>query len=66
MFHKPNSEYRTRSIVGKDLKVPNRNLCVTRKALPYSGATLYNQLPSQIRRASTFKTFKTMSYKHFM
>ncbi len=66
MFHKSNSEYRTKGIVGKDLKVPNRNLCATRKALPYSGAILYNYLPSHIRKCSTFKTFKTMAYKYFM
>ncbi len=65
MFHKSNSEYRTRSIIRKDLKVAYSNLCVTRKALPYSGATLYNQLSSQIRKDSTFKTFKTMACNHF-
>ncbi len=31
IFHKSNSEYRTRSIVRRDLKVPNRNMCITRK-----------------------------------
>ncbi len=44
----------------------NSNMCLTRKALPYSGATLYNQLPSQMRKASTFKSFKTMAYKYVM
>ncbi len=63
IFHKSNSEYRTRSKVRKELKVPNRNVCITRNALPDSGATLYNQLPSQIRKASTFKS---MAYKHFI
>ncbi len=46
MFHKSNTE--PECTCNSNLYVQ----CNKKKALPYSGAILYNQLPSQIRKAS--------------
>ena len=41
-------------------------LTIRQKALPYTGATLYNSLPLEIRQSTTLNTFKIRAYKHFL
>ncbi len=65
MFQQKNGRT-TRSSTRGDLCIPSSNLCVTRKALPYSGANIYNSLPCHIRQSSTLNSFKTHAYKYFM
>jgi hypothetical protein len=38
--------------------IPRNKLAIRRKALPYSGATLYNSLPLEIRNSSSVASFK--------
>ena len=56
----------TRSSTRQDLCIPKAKLTLTRKALPYSGATLYNKLPLNVRGAMTLKDFTTKAYQHYM
>ncbi len=65
MFKQKDTRF-TRTIDRRDLAVPKANLCVTRKALPYSGAVVYNALPADIKSANTIMQFKTLAYKHYL
>jgi hypothetical protein len=42
---------------------PKEKLCIRRKALAFSGAMLYNELPDEIKQANSVKEFKTLVYK---
>jgi hypothetical protein len=42
------------------------DLAIRRKALPYSGATLYNSLPLEIRNSSSVASFKIRTYQYFL
>ena len=52
----------TRSSVGNDLWIPQTKLTIRRQALPYSGATLCNSLPLEIRQSTSLNTFKIRAY----
>jgi hypothetical protein len=56
----------TRSSADNDLWVPRNKLAIRRKALPYSGATLYNSLPLEIRNSSSVASFKIRTYQYFL
>jgi hypothetical protein len=56
----------TRSCPDNDLWVPRNKLAIRRKALPYSGATLYNSLPLEIRNSSSVASFKIRTYQYFL
>ena len=56
----------TRSTQNNDLYVPNNKLNLTRNGLAYSGATLYNILPSNIRNIRSLASFKKELYKYFL
>ncbi len=48
------------------LYIPKRNLCVSWRALHYSGGTLYNTLHSSTQSCSFLSSFKHRTFKHFM
>ncbi len=48
------------------LYIPKRNLCVSQRALHYSGATLHNTLNSSTQSCSSLSSFKHRTFKHFM
>jgi len=56
----------TRSTQNNELYVPNNKLNLTRNGLAYSGALLYNILPSNIRNTKCLATFKKELYKYFL
>ena len=56
----------TRYSQANKLYVPNRKLCVSRRALRYNGATLYNSLDRKIQDCTTLNAFKYQAYKSFM
>jgi hypothetical protein len=56
----------TSSSADNDLWVPRNKLAIRRKALPYSGATLYNSLPLEIRNSSSLASFKIRTYQYFL
>ncbi len=68
MFQKVSdvSQRTTRSSVNNQLYIPNRHLCVSRRALSYSGATLYNMLNDDIKSSVSLASFKHKAYKYFM
>ena len=66
MFKKNATSRVTRSSVREDLIVPKSDLCVSRKALLYSGAIIYNSLPNDIKVANNIMQFKTLAYKHYL
>ena len=68
MFHLKSANLTrvTRSTTRQDLCIPKAKLTLTREALPYSGAILYNNLPLNIRGAKTFKDFTTKAYHYFL
>ncbi len=48
------------------LYIPKCNLCVSQRALRYSGATLNNTLDSSTQSCSSLSSFKHRAFKHFM
>ena len=56
----------TRSSQSKNLYVPRKKLCVSRRSLRYSGAVLYNALGSTIQDCQSLASFKYKAFKHFM
>ncbi len=46
--------------------LPNRELCVSRRALQDSGTTGYNSLDTIIQSSQTLASFKHNTFKHFM
>jgi len=49
------------------LWVPTKyKLSITRKGLPYSGATIYNTLPEDIKTVKSIKLFKHKLHKYFL
>ncbi len=56
----------TRLSTTNSLYIPKRNLCVSRRAVRYSGATLYKTLDSSTQSCSSLSSFKHTAFKHFM
>jgi len=56
----------TRSTQNNDLYVPYNKLNLTGNGLAYSGAILYNTLPSNIRNIRCLATFKKELYNYFI
>ncbi len=56
----------TRLSTTNSLYIRKRNLCVSRRTLHYSGATLYNTLDSSTQSCSSLSSFKHRAFKHFM
>jgi hypothetical protein len=54
------------SIDTTKLYVPKMDLCVSRRAIRYSGAVIYNTLDQHTRQSQSLGIFKTRAYKHFM
>ncbi len=48
------------------LYISKRNLCVSRRALPNSGATLYNTVDLSTQSCSSLSSFKHRTFKHIM
>lgn len=66
IFKNSVSQRVTRSTQNNDLYVPDSKLNLTRNGLAYSGAILYNILPSNIRKIRCLTTFKKELYKYFL
>ena len=60
-FNRIDHNYSTSST---DVNIPKVKLEVGKMTFQYTGAVLYNDLPSKIKQSSTFKTFKTKVFKH--
>ncbi|KAK3103380.1 hypothetical protein FSP39_018833 [Pinctada imbricata] len=58
-----NSLYTLRSVTGNDLQVPRHKTESFKRSLQYSGVSLWNELPSNIKEASSLFSFKNCLYK---
>ncbi len=56
----------TRLSTINSLHIPKRNLCVIRRALNYSDATLYNTLDSSTQLFPSLNSFQHRAFKHFI
>ncbi len=56
----------TRLSTNNSTYIPKHNLCVSRRVVRYSGATLYNTLDLSTQSSSSLSSFKHRAFKHFM
>ncbi len=66
IFFKYNNKVPTRLSTTNSLYIPKLNLCVSRRALRYSGSTFYNTLDLSTQSCSSLSSFKHRDFKHFM
>ena len=59
------SKRTTRSSEAGLLYVPKKGLCVSRRAIRYSGATLFNSLNTHIQNCPSLNTFKCQVFRRF-
>jgi hypothetical protein len=55
----------TRSATAGSLRIPRANIDAFKGSFSYRGAELWNSLPTEVRDAETFGSFKSRAFKYF-
>ena len=58
LFQVPSSDYNLRSVTDDNLKPPKPNLEIFKKSLQYSGSLIWNEIPHNVKKSESVKTFK--------